>query len=149
MEQPMTSFFSQCPKCSTMIVKGNPCPSCRYSESAEDPEKQQQGQSLVAEYESRRALHTRNYTIFMVLMFATGILGMLTAWMWFEFIFLGSVAAAILLVPLNIGIAVLGYMLKGAKHFFPTEIFCPACNTRLDEIGLNGGCCPGCSVPLR
>jgi hypothetical protein len=85
----------------------------------------------------------------MCLMAGTGILGLLTAICWFMFIFMGDVCAAFSLIPLNIGLFVLGYMVKFGKSMFPVEIFCPGCNTRLDEIGLIDRCCPGCNARLK
>lgn len=140
------SMFSKCPQCGATIVKDTPCPDCRFQENAPPAEQQS---NLIEEYASRRQKHTQNYTIFMVMMFALGLVGLLCAWCWFLMIFRGSVLAFVGIVIFTITMAVLGYMLKISKTLFPTEFTCPACNVRLDEMPLNEGHCPGCSVKLR
>jgi len=139
------SLFSQCPNCGATIAKNTPCPSCHHAENAPPPEEQQ---SLVEEYARRRQLHTQNYTIFMLLMFGLGLVGLLSAFCWWRTIFYGDVLCfflALLLGAIAFGI---GYVLKMSKQFFPTEYHCPGCNVRLDEMPLNDGHCPGCSVRL-
>lgn len=154
----MTSFFSKCPKCGVMVVKGNPCPQCGPERPASSDEARTDipggpgpapGATLAEEYQHRYDRHVRNYTIYMLLMAGTGVVGILTALCWFMFIFMGSVGAALSLIPLNIGLLVLGFIVKGGRSLFPVEIFCPSCNTRIDELGLNMGACPGCNVRLR
>jgi hypothetical protein len=139
------SLFGQCPSCGATIPKGTPCPSCHHAENAPPAEQQQ---SVMEEYARRKQTHTQNYTIFMVLMFVLGVVGLLSAYCWFRTIFRGDVLCfffALILGAIGAGI---GYVLKLSKKFLPTEYQCPACNIRLDEMPLNDGHCPGCSAKL-
>ena len=139
-------FLENCPGCGTMIAKGSPCPQCKQSDTS-PPLPEEAG--LMTEYERRRGLHTRNYTIFMLLMFGTGLVGLYTAWLWIRIIYRGDVIAFVFLVLANIFLIGLGFSLKMAKTWFPTALNCPQCDVRLDELGLNGDCCPGCQARLR
>src|SRR5262245_19668563 len=143
----MSSFLSKCQRCGAMIAKGGTCPECRWSENAETGGGEATSASF-EEYERRRAIHTKNYTIFMGLMFGAGLAGVMIAWCWLLAIYRGSVLAMIMLIPLHIALAAFGYMLKVSKRVFPVDINCPNCDVRLDEIGLDAGCCPGCKAQL-
>lgn len=140
------SMFNKCPNCGAMIVKDTTCPSCHHSENAPPVEDQV---NVIEEYARRRQTHTTNYTIFMVLMFALGLVGLILAYCWFMTIFRGRVDAFIGVIFFTIVAAGIGYVLKISKTLFPTEFTCPACNVRLDEMPLNDGHCPGCSAKLR
>jgi hypothetical protein len=143
----VASFFSKCEQCGNLIPTGSSCPRCRQPKAAEGSERNES--SFIDEYRRRQQRHITNFTIYMILMFGTGVVGVLTAVMWFMFIFLGSVLAAFLLIPLNIGLVIMGIMLKAADRLLPTNVNCPSCSVRLDELGLNGGCCPGCHARLK
>jgi hypothetical protein len=133
-----------------MYATGAICPNCRHSDNPEAAAGQTQRQEeILTEYQRRHSAHMRNYTAFMILMFGTGILGIISAVLWFRFIFRGDVLAAILLIPTNIFLLILGYMLKISKRLLPVELNCPGCDVRIDELGLNSGHCPSCHVRLR
>lgn len=140
------SMFSKCPQCGAMIVKDTACPTCHHSENGPPTEQQT---NLIEEFARRQHTHTQNYTIYMVLMFALGIVGLLCAWCWYMAIFRGSVLAFVGIVIFTAAGGGIGYVLKISKTLLPTEFTCPACNIRLDEMPLNGDHCPGCSVKLR
>lgn len=63
------SLLAKCPKCGSMIAKGVTCPNCFHGENASAPEQQ----SCVQEYQRRKDIHKRNYTIFMVAAMALGL----------------------------------------------------------------------------
>ena len=144
----MSSFLSKCQKCGAMIAKGGTCPECRWSEKGEAEGGGAASEEMIEEYQRRKGTHTKNYTIFMVLMFGAGLAGVLIASCWTLAIFRGSILAMIMLIPLHIILAVLGFMLKMSKRMFPTDINCPNCDLRVDELGLDAGCCPGCKAQL-
>jgi hypothetical protein len=131
-----------------MIAKGGTCPECRWSEKGEAGGNGEATEAFIEEYERRKAEHTKNYTIFMTLMFGFGLIGLLIAWMWIMAIYRGNVLAMIMLIPLHIILGVLGFMIKMSKRMFPTDINCPNCDLRVDELGLDAGCCPGCKAQL-
>lgn len=142
----MTSFLTKCPRCGAMIPRQSPCPSCHYSEQTEaDAES---ARDLVHEYRRRRGRHVRNYTLYMILMLATGLVGLLTAYLWVRVIYLGDVGAFILVGVMTVFSAILGGLLAVARRLFPTDLACPACGVRLDEVGVNNGHCPGCHARL-
>jgi hypothetical protein len=143
----MTSFFDKCPQCGAMIAKGSPCPACRSGSAAAPPSEAEIGS--IAEYARRREMHTRNYSMFMGLMMLTGVVGLVTAWMWIRTIYRGDVGAFVWVILLTIVSAGLGVVLSMSKKLFPTEVLCPACNMRIDELGLTGDHCPGCMARLR
>lgn len=139
------SLFSKCPNCGCTIPKNTPCPNCHHSENAPPAEEQQ---SLIAEYARRKQTHMQNYTIFMVLMFGLGLVGLLSAICWFRVIFRGDLLCFVLAVLLGAIGAGIGYVLKMSSKLFPTEYACPGCNARIDEMPLNDGHCPSCSAKL-
>jgi hypothetical protein len=130
-----------------MIAKDMPCPDCHWSEAAEGDE--QPTGDLPQEYARRESLHKRNYMAFMVIMLATGFVSLLTAVMWVRFIYRGSIAAFFWIILLTMAAAALGVALKFSKKWFPVDLNCPACNVRLDQLGLSGSDCPACSARLK
>ena len=143
----MTSMLMNCPQCSVMIPIGGPCEDCRWSDRGE--EEQQQDLQVAREYARRRGLHKRNFAIFMVLSFAAGLMGLMTAYMWIRTIYLGDVVAFVLIGFFTVASGVMGVMVALSKKLFPVELNCPACNIRLDELGMEVDYCPGCSATLR
>jgi hypothetical protein len=130
-----------------MIPTGGPCPDCHWSDQGEA------GAELhhhtVVAFALRRKTHTRNYAIFMVLMFATGFIGLLTAYMWCRVIYSGCLLSFVAIGLLTVVTGVLSVMLTWAKKWFPVDLNCPACNIRLDELGTLGNHCPSCSALLQ
>lgn len=139
-------FLENCPGCGTMIAKGTACPQCRQSDKTPPAAEELEA---FAEYQRRQDRHTRNYTIFMVLMFGTGLMGLYTAWLWIRIIYRGDVLAFVFLALANIVLFVLGFSLKMAGKWFPTALLCPKCDVRIDELGLENDCCPSCHARLR
>jgi len=142
----MSSFLMKCPQCSTMIAKGNPCPDCNWSDKGE--EERQADLHLAEEFARRQKTHTRNYAVYMVLMIGTGLIGLLTAYMWFRFIYFGDVVAFVRIGLLTVLTAGLGVVLKFSKKICPIDLNCPACNVRLDQLGVPTDQCPSCSAQL-
>lgn len=141
-------FFAKCPQCGSMIPKDAPvCPNCRHS--SQEPETQQQDRALLEEYGRRHSRHVRNYTIFMSLILATGVIGALTAFLWLRVIYRGHIGAFLLIGFMTICTAILGGLLAVSQTLFPHHLNCPSCNTRLDELGLTDGHCPNCNNRLR
>jgi hypothetical protein len=143
----MASLLMPCPQCRSMIAKGYPCPDCNWSEQVESDGTPDA--DFVAEYAHREKMHLRNYTLYMILMLGTGLVGALTAYMWFRFMYMGSIRAFIMVGFLTILTAGLGVAVKFSGNFWPTRFNCPACDVRLDQIGLSGESCPGCSIRLK
>lgn len=144
----MVSFFTNCPECGAMIAKDSPCPACDWSEQS-----QQEGavsdQAFVQEFAQRMKVHTRNYLIFMLLMFAAGFVSLLTAIMWFLVIYQGDIGAFLMIGVLTVCTGGLNLMLWFSKKVFPTDIFCPACNLHLVDMDMVDHSCPSCSAHLR
>jgi hypothetical protein len=155
------SMFDKCPKCSNLIVKGQACPTCRTDPdgSGSTPE----GESFRAEYETRRRLHVRNYTIYMVLMMGLGLVSLSLGAL--VYTSMGgrfaaratahasgqSISLVMLLAYCGLGVlwVVFSVLLYLRKLLFPIELNCPKCDIRLDEIGMTDDCCPGCRALLR
>lgn len=139
-------FLMKCPKCANMIAKGTTCPNCRYFASEDGGEGGAgKDETHVEEYARRRAVHTRNYTLFMALALGTGLLGAYTAILWARVIFFGNIVAFLLIGVMTVLTAILAGCTVLARTFFSHHLFCPSCNIRLDEVGLNDGHCPGCT----
>ena len=85
----------------------------------------------------------------MVLAFATALVAMLTACMWFRFMYFGSVGAFLMIGVLTLFAGGLSVVTAFSKKLFPTALNCPACEIRVDELGLDGNHCPNCSVQLK
>ena len=83
------SFLMDCPQCGLTIPKGGPCTDCHWSENAEAAI--DSDQDMVRAFAARRQVHLRNYAIFMVLAFATGLIGLFTTIMWFKIMYLGNI----------------------------------------------------------
>ncbi len=143
----MVSFFMDCPQCGVMIPKGSPCGDCHWSENAEaNPAL---SQDLVLAYDARRKSSSFNFSLFMILAFATAMISMLTAAMWFRFMYFGSIGAFLMIGVLTVFAGVLSVITAFSKKLFPTALNCPACEFRVDELGLDGGHCPNCSTRLK
>lgn len=142
-----TSFLMQCPQCGLTIPKGGPCAGCHWSENAEATGVSDQ--ETVRAFAAGRQVHVRNYAIFMILTFATGLVGLLTAFMWFKAIYLGDVVAFVWIALFTGATGILGAMLAWTKKWFPIELNCPSCGIRLDELGTDGDHCPNCSARLK
>ena len=143
----MSSFLMNCPQCGTMIAKDRRCPECLWSGQGE--EAAMMDHASVAEFARRQQLHKRNYTIFMVLMFATGSVSLLTAVQWIRAIYLGDIIAFIWIALLTMLSAGLGVVLSMSKKLFPVDLNCPSCSLRLDEMGVIETHCPRCNVQLK
>jgi hypothetical protein len=130
-----------------MIAKGSPCLDCGWSDKG--PEEIQMDQLLVAEFSRRRKIHGRNYAIFMALTLGTGLVGMLTATMWFKLMYLGDIVALFWIAFLTVLTGVLSVMLTCSKTLFPIDLNCPSCAIRLDELGTIGSHCPSCNAQLK
>ena len=142
-----TSFLMNCPQCGVMIPKGGPCSDCHWSENAEAAE--DSDQNVVREFAARRQTHLRNYAIFMSLTFAAGLVGLITAVMWFMVIYRGSLVAFDLIGLFTVAAGLLGVITANAGRLFPIDLKCPSCDIRLDELGTDGDHCPNCSAQLK
>lgn len=143
----MTSFFMNCPQCGVMIPKGSPCSDCRWSEGGEVAAVP--SQDLIQAFSFRQKIHAFNFAVSMILMFATGLIGLLTAYMWFRVIYFGNVSAFMLIGFLTVLTGVLSVVTACSKKLFPVDLNCPACDIRLDEVGLEGDHCPSCPAQLK
>jgi hypothetical protein len=142
-----TSFLMNCPQCGLMIPKGGPCAECHWSENAGAAK--DSDQDTVRVFAAGRRVHVRNYAIFMVLAFATGLVSLVTAGMWIKVIYFGDVVAFLLIGLLTAVSAILGATTGCAKRLFPVDLNCPSCEIRLDELGIDGDHCPNCSARLK
>ena len=142
----MTSFLMSCPQCGLTIAKGSPCVDCHWSDK---PEAAMLDQETTRAFARRQTVHVRNYAVFMVLMFGTGLVALLTSFMWIRIIYLGSVVAFFWLTCLSLATGVLSVLLVCAKKLFPVDLNCPCCNLRLDELGTEDNHCPGCDARLK
>ncbi len=142
-----TSFLMNCPQCAVMIPKDGPCPDCHWSENAEAVG--DAGQDMTREFAARRQVHFRNFAIFMVIMFATGLVGLTTAYMWIRLIYLGDIVAFFLIGFLTVATGILGVVLACARRWFPVDLNCPSCDIRLDELGISCDHCPNCDAQLK
>jgi hypothetical protein len=130
-----------------MIPKGGPCAGCHWSENAEAAK--DSNQDMVRAFAARRQVHFRNYAIFMVLAFVTGLVGLLTAVMWFKVIYLGDIVAFVLIGFLTVASGIIGVMAACVRKWLPVDLNCPSCNIRLDELGTDGDHCPNCCAQLK
>ena len=141
----MSSLLSKCEGCGTTIADGHPCTECK-------PVAQIEGIPTCAtaeEYFQRRKVHELNFKIGMLLRMGTGLLGLLTAVMWFLVIYQGSVGAFVLVGVLTVASGILGWVTLGADKYFPVALQCPGCETRLDEVGSTRiDNCPSCGCNL-
>jgi hypothetical protein len=142
-----TSFLMNCPQCGLMIPKGGPCAECHWSENAGTAK--DSDQDMVRAFAARRQVHLRNYAIFMVLTFATGLVSLITAFMWFKVIYFGDLVAFVLIGLLTAATGILGVTTACAKKLLPVDLNCPSCDIRLDELGTDGDHCPNCSARLK
>ena len=143
----MVSFLTNCPQCGVMIPKDTPCPDCRLSDRGQ--QEIESDQATAVEFARRMKVHTRNYTIFMILMFVAGLVSLLTAGMWSAVIYRGDVRAFLLIGVLTVFAGGLNLFLWFSKSFFPLDVHCPACELRLEDLGIVEHCCPSCSAYLR
>jgi len=147
-------LLMKCPQCSNTIG-GLPCPNCHYSDKPADDA---QDLALREDYRRRKELHVRNYAIWMWLLFALvadSFFLMIVGWFFrrrrwgvqpagFGTSFELEIASLVLIVAW-IGLAV---AVTRCKRWFPTELNCPSCNVRLDELKLESEYCPGCNIKL-
>jgi hypothetical protein len=131
-----------------MIAKASACPNCHFSGDESEAGKAQSCAHM-EEYSRRYAQHTRNYAIYMIVMLGTGFIGLYTAYLWARVIYTGSIVAFLLIAVMTVLSLVGAGCLAFAKTLFPHSLHCPACDTRLDEIKLLDGACPGCHVRLE
>jgi len=141
------SFLANCPQCNSMIPKGGPCSECHWSEHAEAAGVSEE--DVVRAFAARRRVHVRNYAIFMALALTAGFVSLLTAVMWFRVIYMGSVVAFFLIGFLTVASGLLAVATACIKKLFPVDLNCPCCDTRVDEVGTDGGHCPNCSARLQ
>lgn len=147
----MATFLRKCEQCGVMIARGHACPECHWCEQPEgeaETARPPMAETL-HEFARRERAHMRNYAIFMMLMIGTGLIGLLTGWMWIRFIFFGSIRAFFLIGFFTLVTGGLAVMLKLSKKMFPTELLCPGCDVRLDQMGTIGDNCPSCSAVLK
>jgi predicted amidophosphoribosyltransferase len=143
----MVSFLTSCPECGSSIAKDSPCPNCHWT-SGNSNQSSVNGDTI-AQFAEREAMHRRNYGIFMLLSFATGFVGLLTALMWVLVIFRGSLLAFVGIGVFTVLTGILSCVLYAAKRMFPTELNCPGCEIRLDELGPVQPQCPNCGAQLK
>ena len=143
----MKSFLIDCPQCGVMIAKDMPCPECQWVDQGDDSAEKDR---LTMQLFSRRMrIHKRNYAVFMILTLATGLIGMLTAVMWALVIYRGSLIALVGVGLMTVLSGVLAVLLFCSKKLFPTELYCPACDIQLDQLGTIGAKCPSCYAQLK
>lgn len=143
----MVSMLTKCPQCGVTHAKDSQCPDCGWSELGEAGLEQEE--RTVAEFGERLRIHRRNYAAYMVLMFATGLFGLLTSYMWLRLIFMGDVIALVIIGICTVLTGVLTGLLIFAEKFLPTNLSCPTCEMELDNLGFEGNRCPGCNSLLR
>jgi hypothetical protein len=158
------NFLVNCARCGNWIARGSVCPNCHYEgdqpkeESNPDDPEAPPKPNYAVEYWRRHRRHMRNYTIFMGLILLTALVAIYTAYLWYRVIYtphspfgpgLWNIAAFILVGLANVVTLIMGGLIAASKRLFPREMYCPACNVRLDELGLTRGRCPGCNVLLR
>ena len=139
--------MSKCPQCGVSCVKDAPCPECGWQEQGE--EAAETDLQTVALFADRLRVHRRNYAAYMVLMFAAGLIGLITAFMWLRLIFLGDVIAFFIIVFATIISACLAGLLFCSEKFLPTNLNCPKCEMEMEQLGFDGDRCPGCGALLR
>ncbi len=142
----MVSFLTNCPSCGTSIAKDSPCPSCHWSDGQNETTADGDTVTLFAQ---REAVHRRNYGIFMILSFATGLIGLLTALMWLLVIYRGSLLAFLGIGVFTVLTAVMSGVLYLSNRMFPTQLNCPSCDIRLDQLGPVEAQCPNCGAQLK
>ncbi len=87
----MVSMLMDCPECSSMFAKNTTCPQCGWSSQGELDHSCNDG--VAQAFAQRQGMHKRNYVIYMCLAMGTGLVGLLTAFMWIRLIYLGAVVA--------------------------------------------------------
>ena len=143
----MVSFLTNCPECGAMIAKDTACPECDWSD--QNQEDAVIDQATMLEFARRMRVHARNYVLFMVLMFAAGLVSLLTVVMWFFVIYRGHIGAFVMVGVLTVFTGGLNTLLWFSKKVFPVDVFCPACNLQLLDLEMVDRCCPSCSAHLR
>jgi len=130
-----------------MRPKEGRCPQCRHSDAAIDDV----GASthVAQEFAARYAIHARNKGIEVMLGFALGAIGLLTAMMWGLAIFMGSIGAIILVGVFTLVTAFLTGVRFFSERWFPTHLLCPSCDARLEALNDIGDDCPACNAVLR
>ncbi len=151
---PLT-FFDTCPECKNRIPKGQPCPTCApvHEDQQEDSTAVAEGlrPEMAKEYARCKRLHIFRYTIYILLMAGTAVMGMLTFAVLVLIALIGDEEPGVLFwtIPPAIGLLVLILTIRGFEYLYPFDLLCPNCDVRLDEIGLNGRHCPQCDMRLH
>ena len=143
----MTSMLAKCPQCGVTHAKDLMCPECGWSDRGDDGIEQEQ--LALQTFADRLRVHRRNYSIYMALMFGTGLFGLISGYMWLRLIFMGDVIALIIIGFCTVVTFVLTGLLFCSEKFLPTNLNCPTCEIELDTLGFEGDRCPGCSSRLR
>lgn len=143
----MTSMLTRCPECGVTYAKDTVCPDCGYSDRGEAGV--EQDRETVTAFAERLRVHRRNYAAYMVLMFATGLFGMFTSYLWLKVIFTGDVIAFVLIGVCTVLTGISTLLLIFSEKFLPKHLNCPQCEMSLDELGFEGTTCPGCTALLR
>jgi ribosomal protein L32 len=150
-EVAVTSFMAKCEKCGAMIIPDTVCPNCHHS-SRQIPatdEMAQDEQMLLQEYQRRSSRYFTNYLAYTVVMMMAGAAGLAAAVGWLLLIYRASLLGLILVAVGTPAAAILGWMVKAANRLFPRELVCPACNGRIEAMGLTEGHCPSCAARLQ
>ena len=142
----MSSFLAKCPQCGCTFAAGTPCPQCRWVDSEIDIEVNDT--EFCEEFGARQKVHNRNSMIQMILMASTGFVSLATAVMWILFIYRGSILGFIMIGILTVTSGILAACTYLARSKYPTHLCCPACDSDLNEVGMNIDNCPSCNVTL-
>lgn len=171
----MSSFMTNCEGCGYVIPKQTICPNCSHNpnRASVSGDAGNVPNATIEEFQRRRAIHTKNYGITMCLQMLVGLLGFLTSGgsiflrmggkagrhaarhqRWVEgtettgvnYEALLTLGIVVLVVVLFVSIFI--WLTKNAGKFFPTELHCPECDERLDQLGSKFENCPACCVQL-
>ncbi len=147
----MTSFMAKCEKCGAMIIPDTVCPNCHHSSKKAETQDDQRPdeQELISRFQRRSNRYFTNYVCYGAIVIMAGAAGLTAAVGWVLLIFLGSLLGIILVIIATPAAAILGWMVKVSDRMFPRELVCPACNGRIESMGLREGHCPNCAVRLQ
>lgn len=140
------TFLTKCANCGALIPPNAICPGCFHASEDCFPSN---NVALRVDYAKSMSRHNRNYTIFVLLILSSAFIALLTAFMWKLFIYRGNVLALRYIAVFTILTAMLGFITTQSRKWFPIEVFCPSCKTRIDELGLKDGRCEGCNATLK
>ncbi len=141
----MVSFLTNCPDCGNLIAKNSACGNCGSCELAGEAGALA---AFATEFGRRQKLHNRNYAIYMTLTMLTGFLAMTSGALWYR-LFFGNATAILAIAIIAILALIVGVASRFANVWFPIALHCPACDARVDEVGLDGPYCPSCNILLR